>query len=156
MPLPSFLRKGTTQTHVNNNSQIFVFSSFLHPRALVRQPPDGQGRGDHGSYLCVAFSSFNLMVLGLSFSFFRLLHSFWINFAHIPLAGLPDSFLYYGALLKNSSCCVFCHMPLDLSGVYHFLIIYFYLFIFFFVYPSSKKGGRLISTKLVLAGKQSP
>lgn len=94
--------------------------------------------------------------LAYLFFFFRSLHSFWINFAHIPLAGLPDSFLYYGALLKNSSCCVFCHMPLDLSGVYHFLIIYFYLFIFFFVYPSSKKGGRLISTKLVLVGKQSP
>lgn len=141
MPLPSFLRKGTTQTHVNNNSQIFVFSSFLHPRALVRQPPDGQGRGDHGSYLCGAFSSFNLMVFGLSIFFFRSLHSFWINFAHIPLAGLPDSFLYYGALLKDRSCCVFCHMPLDLSGVYHFFN-YLFLSLYFLLCLSQQQKGR--------------
>lgn len=79
----------------------------------------------------------------LFFFFFRSLHSFWINFAHIPLAGLPDSFLYYGALLKDGSCCVFCHMPLDLSGVYHFLIIYFYLFIFSLFIPVAEREDNL-------------
>lgn len=146
MPLPSFLRKGTTQTHVNNNSQIFVFSSFLQPRVLVRQPPDGQqGRGDQGSYLCVAFSSFNLMVLGLSFFFFfsgRYIPSELISLISHWL-GFQTHFFITALCLRIVVAVSSVICPLICLGFIIFLIIYFYLFIFSLFIPVAEREDNL-------------